>query len=136
MDAEYFIFDDSCETQVIENVRAVPPDVERTVFPEAFVVESVDLGNLPRLMVSSDACSSGGGDVGLQCDTVWVTNFECQKEQERFDAVEPAVDEVAKKQVIGVGAVTTNFEELHQIEKLAVDVSANLLFTIREINLP
>ena len=62
----------------------LPPDVCAAVFSKAFVVEAVDRCDLPRLVVPSD-----------KRDAIWVPNLETEKEEERFQAIESSVDEVA-----------------------------------------
>lgn len=61
MYAEYAIVDDGGEREVIEDIGAVAPYVERAVLPQAFVVKSVDLRDLPALVVPSDE----GHQVGI-----------------------------------------------------------------------
>lgn len=46
MDAEYLIVDESCERKVVEDICTVFPDVKRTIFSQALIVEAVNLGNL------------------------------------------------------------------------------------------
>lgn len=57
---------------------------------------------------------------------VWVADFEAEEEEEGFEGVETAVDEVAHEEVIGVWDVAPNAKELHEVVKLAVDVAADL----------
>ena len=42
-----------------------------------------------------------------ESDTVGIANFECEEEEERFHGEEAAIDEVAKKEVVGVGTLTS-----------------------------
>jgi len=74
--------------------------------------------------------------------SVWVTNFEAQKQEERFERVETAVNEVAcilsvrkcmarfgwltHKEVVRVRYVSTDPEELHQVVKLAMNITTYL----------
>lgn len=93
MDTEYPVVDDlrllgrsgryGRQTQIVEDVTAVPPDVDRAVFAQTLVVEAVDLGDLPGLVVAAD-----------ERDAVGIPHLEGQKQQEGLDAVEAAVDEV------------------------------------------
>ena len=53
MDAEYFIVDNCGESQIIEDVRAISPNVYGAEFPETLVVKTVDLSNLSTFMVAS-----------------------------------------------------------------------------------
>ena len=91
--------DERAQGEVVEDFAAVTPDVRAAVFADAFVVESVDGCNLPRLMVSS-----------YECDSVWVTDFEAEEEEEGFKRVKAPVDEVSHEQVVCVRYVTTNPE--------------------------
>lgn len=69
MDAEDAIIDDGCKAQVVEDVRTVPPHVQRAILPEALVVEAINLGDLSAFMVASD-----------QCHQVWVSHFVSQQQ--------------------------------------------------------
>lgn len=66
------------------NLGELPPYVCATVFPHAFVVESVYGCDLSRFVVAAD-----------QRYSVWVANFEAEEEEEGFEGVETAVNEVA-----------------------------------------
>ena len=46
--------DDSREAKVIEDLSAVAPHVDRAILALAFVIETIDLGDLPALVVPSD----------------------------------------------------------------------------------
>lgn len=46
MDAEYLIVDESCKREVVEDICTVFPDVKRTIFSQALIVEAVDLSDL------------------------------------------------------------------------------------------
>lgn len=48
----YLAINDSREGQIVEYLSAVSPDSDRAVLAETFVVEAVDLGDLPGLVVS------------------------------------------------------------------------------------
>jgi hypothetical protein len=50
---EDLIIDQSSEGKVIEEVGKVLPHIGIAVFPKAFVVKAVDLGNLTRFMIST-----------------------------------------------------------------------------------
>ena len=60
MDAEYFVVDNGCEGEEVEDVGAVAPDVSGAVLAEALVVKSVDLGDLSALVVAPDQGDSLG----------------------------------------------------------------------------
>ena len=50
------------------------PDGRIAVFPQAFIVEPIDLGNLAGLVVATE-----------NCDAMGVSNLECDKECHGFD---------------------------------------------------
>ena len=82
--AEDAAVDDGAEGEVVEDLAAPAPDVGGAVLALALVVEAVDLGDLPGLVVAAD-----------ERDALGVADFEREKEQEGLDGVEAAVDEVA-----------------------------------------
>ena len=84
MHAENFVVNDSSESQIVENGGAVPPDVGRTILPEALIVEPVDLGDLSALVVASN-----------QRDSLGVPDLEGQQEKEGLHTVVASVHEVA-----------------------------------------
>jgi hypothetical protein len=54
MNTENTAVDDSAEGQVIENFATPPPNVAAPILALTLVIEPVDLGNLPRLMVANE----------------------------------------------------------------------------------
>jgi hypothetical protein len=76
--------DQGAQGEVVEDLAAVAPDVCAAVLAQALIVEAINGGDLPRLVVAAD-----------QCYAVWVANFKAEEEQEGFERVEAAVDEVA-----------------------------------------
>ncbi len=54
MHAEDLIIDDGGQGEVVEYLGAVAPYIDGAVLAKALVVEAVDLGDLPGLMVPSD----------------------------------------------------------------------------------
>ena len=115
VDAEDLVLDDGREREVVEDLGAIPPHVDRTVLAQALVVEAVDLRDLPALVVASD-----------ERDAVGVAHLEREQQQKRLDRVEAAVDEVTHEEVVGVGHVTAHLEELLEVVELAVNVAADL----------
>ena len=94
----------------------VSPDVHGVVLPEALIVEAVDLGDLPALVVAPDE----GNAVGEP-------DLQGQEEQEGLHAVETAINKVTHEQVVGLGALSTHIEELNQVVELAMNISTNLV---------
>ena len=74
--------------------------------------------------------------------SVWVANFEAEKQEKRFERVKTAVNKVAciqsvrssmagfgwltHKEVVRVRYVSTDPEELHQVVKLAMNITTYL----------
>mmetsp|Transcript_54612 Transcript_54612/g.95484 ORF Transcript_54612/g.95484 Transcript_54612/m.95484 type:complete len:233 (+) Transcript_54612:104-802(+) len=61
---EDVVVDHSCQRQIVEQICEVLPDVSRTVLADTLVKESVNLGNLSTLVISSQ-----------QMHAVWVACF-------------------------------------------------------------
>lgn len=53
MHAEYRVVDNGRQGQIIKDICAVPPDIQRAVFPQTLIIEAVNLCDLPALMVTS-----------------------------------------------------------------------------------
>jgi hypothetical protein len=54
MNTEDPIFNDGRQTQVVKDLGAVTPDIDRTVFLEALIVESIDLSDLSAFVVTTN----------------------------------------------------------------------------------
>ena len=115
MDAENFVVDDGSKGKVVKHFRAVAPDVDRAIFAEALVVEAVDLGDLARLVIASN-----------ESDSLWVAHLKGEQEEEGLNGVVATIHEVTHEQVVGVGALASYLEKLHQVIELTMDVTANL----------
>jgi hypothetical protein len=84
VDAENAAVDNGAQREVIEDLAAPAPYVAATVLALTLVVKPIHLGDLPRLVVSTD-----------QGDAIWVSHFERQEEEEGFDAVEASIHKVS-----------------------------------------
>jgi hypothetical protein len=73
VEAEDLIVDKGGEGQVVEKIREIFPHIGVAIFSETLVVESVDLGNLARFVISSE-----------DGDSLWVADFEGNKESNCF----------------------------------------------------
>ncbi len=92
------------------------------LLPQALVIESVDLRDLPGFVISSDQSDAVGiadleGDSKVQPDQRLErvherAHLERQQQQERLHAVESSVDEVAHEEIVGVGNVAADLEQL------------------------
>lgn len=84
MNAKDLIVDHHGQREEVEHIREVMPDVRVAVFPRAFGVEAVGLGDAARFVVAADEVDAG-----------WVAQFEADEEGDGFDGEEAAVDVVA-----------------------------------------
>lgn len=75
--------------QVVKYLATVSPYIGAAVLARAFVVEAVDLRDLPRFVIASD-----------QCYAIRVADLVCQKEKKCLHAVEPSVNKVAWRDAI------------------------------------
>ena len=100
VNAKYFIVNQSCKGKVVEYLCAILPHVQGAVFPQALVIESVDLSYLPRLMISPQ-----------QSYPRFISNFERKQKDESLYTVESPVHEVAHEEVGDVGSVSSYLEE-------------------------
>lgn len=112
--AEYFAVDDRRKAEVVEDLRAVPPHGRRSVLAQALIVKAVDLCDLARLMVAPD-----------QRDSVRIAHLQRQQQQKRLHTIVAAVHEIAHKQVVLLGHIAANLEQLLQVVELTVDVAAH-----------
>ncbi len=86
VNGEDLVLDDGREGEIIEDLGAVSPNVDAAVFAEALIVKSVHLGDLAGFVISAD-----------EGDAIGVADFEGEEEEEGFDGVVAAVDEVAEE---------------------------------------
>jgi len=75
--------DDSGQRQVIEHFCAIPPGIGVAVLALALVVEAVDLGDLPALVVAAQ-----------QRHVRWIPRLEQQQQREHFQAVVSTIHEI------------------------------------------
>ena len=57
------------------------------------------------------------------CDSLTIAYFKCNEKSDCLNAVVAAIDIVAHEQVVSVGRAAAYPKQLHQIMKLAMDVS-------------
>lgn len=84
METEDLVFDESGEREEIEKVGEVLPDVGIAVLAQAFVVEAVDLSDLTGFVVTTE-----------DGDTLWVADFESDKQGNGLDREVATIDVVA-----------------------------------------
>lgn len=83
MDTEYAVVNNSAQGKVIEYIATVTPHIDTTVFPRTFIIESIDLGDLPRFVVTA-----------YESDPIRIPHFERQKKQKCFDRVQSTINEI------------------------------------------
>jgi hypothetical protein len=81
VEAEDLIFNECSERKVIEKVREIFPDIGVAIFTQALVVESINLSDLARLVVSTE-----------DGDALGVTDFKANEERNGFYGVITTVD--------------------------------------------
>ena len=58
-------------------------------------------------------------------DSVLEAHLQCYEQRDRFHAIVASVDVVAHEEIVGVGWLASDFEELAQIMELTMDVTAD-----------
>lgn len=94
------IINEGGEGEEIKEVGEESPDVGVSVFAEAFIVEAIDLGDLPGLVIPAKDCYA-----------VSVAQFESNKQRHCLDRVVASIDVVAHEEVVRVWRVSSNAEE-------------------------
>jgi len=112
--AEDVILNHSCEWKVIKKSGEILPDISVSVLSEALIVESINLGNLLALMVSSKDSYS-----------LWESDFKSNHQGDSLNRVESSVNIVTHEDIVVLWDLTANLEELLKIEELTMDISAN-----------
>ena len=115
MHAENLVVNDGSERQVVEHLSAVAPHIDGAVLTQALVIESVHLRDLARLVVAPD-----------KSDALWIADLQSKEQKECLYRVVPSVDEVSHEEIVGVGALASDLEQLHQVIELTVDITTDL----------
>eukprot|EP00237_Pycnococcus_provasolii_P010175 CAMPEP_0198710720 /NCGR_PEP_ID=MMETSP1471-20131121/2951_1 /TAXON_ID=41880 /ORGANISM="Pycnococcus provasolii, Strain RCC733" /LENGTH=339 /DNA_ID=CAMNT_0044470407 /DNA_START=189 /DNA_END=1208 /DNA_ORIENTATION=- len=102
------------EWQVVEKVGDERPNARGSIFPQALVVEAINLRDLPGLVVSTD-----------DSDAVWPPHFHGDHHEHRLNAVVPAIDVVTQEEEVGFRRLSCDVEEFEQVVELSVHVSDN-----------
>jgi len=100
----HLVIDQSGQWQVIEEICEELPDVGISILSQTLVVESVNLGDLTTLVVSSQNGYS-----------VSISKLESNEQGNRFDGVVSSINVVSHEEVIRIGRVTADSEEFRQI---------------------
>ena len=86
------VLDESREGEVVEQIGEVSPNISVSVLPQAFVVETVNLGDLARFVVASE-----------DGDAVAVPQLHRDEESDSLDGIVPSVHIIAHEEVVGIG---------------------------------
>lgn len=97
----YLVVNQGGQRKIVEKIGKVLPHICVAVFPEALVVEAVNLGDLSGLVVATE-----------DGDAVAVSDLEGNEQCYGFDRVVATVDIVTHEEVVGIGRVTADAEEL------------------------
>ena len=76
----------SMNRSAVEHLHAVPPHVDRPVFPKTIIVKTIHLTDLATLMIAAEKSYA-----------VWVADLEAEKQQTRLHAVIATIHIVAHK---------------------------------------
>ena len=141
MQTEDLVVDERGERKIVEKVGEVLPNVCVTVLAQALVVKPIHLRDLTRLVVSAE----DGNPLGI-------SDLQSHEQSDSLDRVITSINVIsckaAKKmsdyqrsrhwavwgssygchtheEIIGVGVWAADFEQLHQVVELAVNVTAN-----------
>jgi hypothetical protein len=58
MHAENLIVNERRKTEVIKDLGTVSPHINRTIFPQTFIIKSIDLRDLSAFMISTNQCDA------------------------------------------------------------------------------
>lgn len=112
--AEDLPVDECRQWQVVEQIREVLPNVGIAILAQALVVEAVHLCDLARLVVTAQ-----------DGDALAIANLQGHQKCHGLHGVVSTVHVVAHEQVVGVRRLAAYPEELHEVVKLTVDISAH-----------
>lgn len=94
------VVDKGGEGEEVEQVGKESPYIGVPVFSETLIVESIHLGDLPRLMVASE-----------DGDSVAIAQLHRYKQGNSFNGVVATVDVVAHEEVICVWRIAADSEQ-------------------------
>ena len=114
MNAKYLAFNDSADSEVIENFCAVLPWVDVTVFAHSLLVEAVNRGNSSGFVVTSQ-----------KSDAVGVLQLKTEQKLESLDRVVASIDEVTHEDVAGIRNLATFFKKLEEVVELTMNITAD-----------
>lgn len=123
VDTENFSFNNSSNSEIVENFCAVFPWVGITILSNGLIVETIDGGDLSSLVISSQE-----SDVG------WVLKLQAEEKLEGLNWIEASVDEISHKNVSSVWDLSSLVEEFEEIMELSMDISADSYWSLNWLN--
>ena len=119
--AEDFVVDDGSKWKVVEDFSAVLPGIGVTILPADLVVEAIDRGDLPGLVIAPE-----------ESDPVGVLDFEAEEELEGLNRMISSIHKISNEDVAGLidfatymRSIGTSPEEFEKVVELPVDIPAN-----------
>lgn len=91
MKTENTALDNGCQWQIIKETGKVLPNVGITIFPEAFVIKSINLSDLLALVISSK-----------DSDSTWEPDFESNKKCYSLNRVISSIYVISHEKVVVV----------------------------------
>lgn len=114
MQTENLLFDDGRKRKIVEELSELLPDLGISVLAQALIVEAVHLSDLATLVIAAQDGQS-----------LREPDLEGDEQGDSLDRVVAAIDVVSHEEVVGLGRLAANLEQLQQVVELAVDVTAN-----------
>jgi len=122
--AEDRILDKGGEGKVVKEVCKAFPDVCVAVLPQAFVIESINLRNLPALVVASENGHS-----------VLVSDLHRYQQSDGLYAIVSTIYIVAHEEIVCIGGIAANAKQLREIVELSMDITAYCHWTADRLNI-
>ena len=114
VETEDLIHHDSRQRKVVEELCQQSPHIRVPVLSQAFIVEAVNLSDLPALVISSQ-----------DRDSVRVSDLQSNEKSHGLNGVVASIDIVSHEQVVGIRKLTSKPEEFLQVVELPVDVATD-----------
>ena len=108
-------FDDSSEREIVEELSKHFPHIVIFILSHTLIVKTVIL------------CDASGFVVSPQNgQTFFVSHLKTQKQTDSLEGIISSIYVISQKKIVGVGDVSSNSEQLHQVVELPVHISTNI----------
>jgi len=111
---EDLVLNQGSEGEIVKEVGEGFPNVGVSILAETLVIESIDLSNLTRLVVSAE-----------DGNAILIADLKGDQEGHGLDRVVTAIDVVTHEEIVRVGRVAADAEELHEIVELTVNITTD-----------